>query len=256
MSQDEFGRIGFFEDFQGLTDDDDQTLTSGTPVRWKDVLMVPISGNVTQNVVVDEGGGVISFSGAGAAADGIALISAPMQPSGNGTIRMGARFKLSAVTDMRVFCGFQETCDRDATVNPFTLNGTTLTANNGGQAFGIYYDTQATVDDFRVMGSSDGTAFTTPLGTIGVRAYSTPVLDEYMVVRVEIDPNGVARVFYGDSSTDLTGTGLNLVKTLAKDILDEDALYHPHLHIVAQSTGNPTFEVDYFWAKGNRDWNV
>ena len=103
--QDAFGKIGFFEDFQGLTDDDDITLTSGTPVQWNDVLMVPVSGHVTQNVVVDEGGGVASFSGAGAAADGIALISAPMQPSGNGAIIVVGRWKVSAATDYRCFFG-------------------------------------------------------------------------------------------------------------------------------------------------------
>lgn len=261
--QDGFGKIGFFEDFQGLTDDDDQTLTSGTPVRWNSVLMVPISGDAAQNVTVDEGGGVINFSGAGAAADGVALLSAPMQPSGNGTIVVVGRWKVSAATDYRCFFGWQETADRDTTVNPFTLSSTTLTANNGGQVVGFYYDTQASTDGFRFMASSDGTALTTAaldyaregsttLGSLGILAGETLAADSWVVGRVEIDPDGTARGYLGAAG--MSQNGLTLVATLAGGVLDKDALYHPHMHLAEQSTGDPTHEVDYFGATGNRDW--
>lgn len=263
--QDGFGKIGFFEDFQGLTDDDDQTLTSGTSVRWKDVLMVPISGNAAQNVTVDEGGGVINFSGAAQAADGVALLSAPMQPSGNGTIVVVGRWKVSSAADYRCFFGWQETCDRDATVNPFTLNAVTLTANNGGQVVGFYYDTQATIDGFRFMASSDGTAATTAaldnaregsttLGTLGILAGDTLTADKYIVGRVEIDPDGTARGYLGTEG--MSQNGLTLVATLANGALDADALYHPHMHLAELSTGDPTHEVDYFGATGSRDWTA
>lgn len=253
-TQDGFGRIGFFEDFQGLTDDDDITISDAAPLRWKDVCIVPISGNVAQNVTVDESGGVISFSGAGSAADGVALLSAPMQPSGNGTIRMGVRFKTSNVTTLQMFVGWQETADRDETVIPFTLSGTTLTANNVGQVYGLYFDTTATTDDWRAAGASDGTIFTAS-GTLGVLAATgIPVNDEYMTFRVEIDTGGVARAYLGDSSVDAAGTGFKLVDTLVTGNLDATALYHPVVHMIDPSTNDPTWEVDYFWAKGNRDW--
>ncbi len=256
MSQDAFGHIGFFEDFQALTDDDDQTISDATPVRWNDVLIVPIAADVAQNVLVDESGGVITFSAGTTAGDGVCLIGVPMQPSGNGTISMGVRFKYSAVTDMQIFVGWQETADRDETVKAFTLSTTTLTANSVGQVVGMYYDTAADTDDWRMMGASDGSAFTTELGALGTRAQSTPVLDEWMVVRVEIDASGRARCFYGDSSTDVTGTGLNRVDSLAAGSLDEDAVYHPVVMLAKASTGDPDMEADYFWAKGHRDWAV
>ncbi len=261
--QDAFGKIGFLEDFQGLTDDDDITLSDASPVQWNDVLMVPISGDVAQNVVVDEGGGVVSFSSAGGAADGIALLSAPMQPSGNGTIVVVGRWKASAVTDYRVFFGWQETADRDETVNPFTLSGTNLTANNGGQVVGFYYDTQATTDGMRFMSSSDGTADTTAaitsrtgattLGSLGVLAGETLAADSYMVARVEIDPDGTARGYFGAAGS-ANQNGLTLVATLKAGTLDADAVYHPHMHLAEQSTGDPTHKVDYFGATGSRDW--
>jgi hypothetical protein len=179
-----------------------------------------------------------------------------MIPSKNGTINMGVRFKYSAVTDMQLFVGWTETVDTDSVTIPFSLNGTSLTSNSVGQCVGMYYDTTATVDDWRMHGSSDSAEFTGALGALGTRATSTPVLDEFMVVRVEIDPDGTARCYYGDSSTDTRGTGLNLVDTLPAGNLDADAVYHPLAVLLAASTGQPTTDVDYFWGKGNRDWTV
>ena len=256
MSQDAFGRIGFFEDFVGLEDPSGVTLTENTSVRFNDIILVPVSGNVAFTHLVDEGGGVASFSGAGGAGDGIGLVSSPMIPSKNGAISMGVRFKYSAVTDILAFVGWTETVDTDSITIPFSLSGGSLTSNSVGQCVGLYYDTAATTDDWRMHGSSDSTEFTTALGALGTRAYSTPVLDEYMVVRVEIDPDGLARCYYGDSSTDIHGTGLDLVDTLPAGNLDPDAVYHPLVVLLPVSTGNPSMEVDYFWGKGSRDWTV
>ena len=176
-----------------------------------------------------------------------------MQPSGNGTICMGVRFKYSAVTDILAFVGWCETVDTDSITIPFSLSGTTLTSNSVGQCVGMYYDTAADTDDWRMHGSSDSAEFTGALGALGTRASSTPVLDEFMVIRVEIDPDGTARCYYGDSSTDTRGTGLNLVDTLPSSNLDADAVYHPLVVLQPDSTGNPSIEVDYISGKVNRD---
>lgn len=256
MSRDAFGRIGCFEDFQGLEDPDGVTITNTASVRWNDVLLIPVSGNVALTNIVTEGGGVIAFVGAGSAADGVAICSSPMQPSGDGTIRMGARFQTSAVTTLQMFVGWQETLDTDAATNPFTLSSTTLTANDVGQCVGLYFDTTASTDDWRMQGSSDGTAFTAALDTLGARAYAAPAASSWMVARVEIDPDGTARCYYGDVGNDPSGGGPKLIGTLAKDNLDEDALYHPVIHLIDPGTTDPTWNVDYFYAKGNRDWTV
>src|SRR3972149_2095578 len=90
--QDEFGRIGFFEDFGGYNATASiADATAGT--RFNDVTLIAVSGAVDFINTVDESGGVASFSGAAGAGDGIAIVGLPMQPSTNGTIRMGARFK-------------------------------------------------------------------------------------------------------------------------------------------------------------------
>ena len=237
--------------------------TAGT--RFNDITLVAISGDVAMDHTVDEAGGVASFSGAAGAGDGIALIGGPFRPSTNGTIVTGGRFKASAVTDYRVFAGFASTASLSETVNPFTLSGTTLTANNAGEAVGFYYDTQATTDDLRLMSSTAGTADTTAvaydqygtkttLGSLGLRANATIAADTYIVYRIEIDNDGTARGWIGDESM-ARNKGLVRIGTIAPGVLSTTAHYFPLLFLAEQSTGDPTHEVDYFYARGFRDWD-
>ena len=255
------GNIGFFEDFQSAIV---QTLSDATQYRYNDIRLIAISGDVDMTITVDEPNGIAGFSGAGGAADGIGLTSAPMCPSLNGIITMETRFKLSLLTTWGGFIGWQETVNMAEIVNPFTLSGTTLTSNNGGNAFGIYYDTTADTDDWRVHASIDGTEGTTAtvtnstgtvttLGALGIRANAVPVVDSFMYIRVEIDPDGAGRVYYGDISTAPSNTGPKLVASLAAGYLDTAALYHPVVILVDPSTNDPTWEVDYFGATGGRD---
>ena len=236
--------------------------TAGT--RFNDITLVAISGDVAMDHTVDEAGGVASFSGAAGAGDGIALIGGPFRPSTNGTIVTGGRFKASAVTDYRVFVGLASTASLSETVNPFTLSGTTLTANNAGEAVGFYYDTQATTDDMRFMSSTAGVADTTAtvynstgtkttLGALGLRANVTIAADTYMVYRIEMDNDGTVRGWFGDES--VTNRGLVRIGTLAAGTMSTTAFYFPLMLLLEQSTGDPTHEVDYFYARASRDWD-
>lgn len=265
-----FGKVSFFEDFIGYTASTAiADATAGT--RWNDITLVAISGQTDIINTVDETCGVLSATGAGGAADGLAFLGCPYQPSRQGTVVMEARFKGASATDLRVFCGWQETISYSETVNPFTLSGTTLTANNGGQVVGFYTDTAATTDDFRLMASSDGTASTsgavkvgdmvknlsgqatTTLGSLGVLSGVTLTADSWYTARVEIDPDGTARGYFGHTSM-ANQKGLTLIGTIEAGVLDATALYVPHLHLAASSTGDPLLECDYFGATGHRDW--
>ena len=194
------------------------------------------------------------IDGAAGAGDGIALIASKFCPN-DGAIQMGIRFKYSAVTDMRAFVGWAATVDRDEPLNPMTISGTTPTINNTGETFGFSIDTGATTDDWRVI-STNGTSIdsATGLGTLGARANSTPAADSWVVMRVEIDQNGAARAYLGDSSVDPSGTGPKLIYSLPAGYLTTTSQYTPYALLAAESTGDPTFEVDYFWANGSRDW--
>lgn len=261
--QDEFGRIGFFEDFIGAPAA--STITDATAgTLFKDVTLVAISGDVAMTHTVDESGGVVAFSGAGGAADGIALLGTPMQPSTNGTIVAGGRFKVSAATDYRAFVGLQETISLSETVNPYTLSGTTLTSNAAGNVVGFYYDTQATTDDFRFMAGTNSAAATSgriaipgninsTLGSLGVRCNVTLTADTWMVWKLELHPDGSCDAWFGDE-TMANKNGLTWIGKLAPGVISATALYVAHMHLAEQSTGDPTHEVDYFYQKGNRDW--
>jgi len=261
--QDEFGRVGFFEDFLG--NEAAVTLTDATAgARWNDILLTGISGDVAMTFTVDEPGGVAAFSGAAGAGDGVGLVGGRFVPSTMGTIAAGGRFKVSAATDYRAFLGWAETVALAEPVNPFTLSGTTLTSNDAGQAVGFYYDTGATTDDFRLHASSDGTELTTAavkpsidgsttLGALGIRCSMTLTADRWMIWRVEIDPDGTVRGYFGDETMGNT-LGLSHIATIAAGNIDETANYHPVMYLLEESTGDPTHEVDYFWGKGHRDW--
>lgn len=259
MAQGGNGLIRVFEDFQGAFA---QTLTDATEYSFNDIRLAAISGNSAMDIVVSAPNGIATFSGAGGATDGVSLYSMPFRPDRQGTITMQVRFKLSALTSWGAFIGWQETVAVAEPVNPFTLSGTTLTSNNGGNAFGIYYDTSATTDDWRVHASLDGTELTTAiglnntaLGALGTRANATPVADSWMYARVEIDPDGAGRVFYGDVSIDPGNTGPKLIGTIAAGNLDTTALYHPIATLVDPSTNDPLWSVDFFGATGGRDWS-
>lgn len=261
--QEAFGKLGFFEDFQGVAASVSiADATAGT--RVNDITLVGISSAVTFTYTVDESGGVANFTPADNVADsGMALLSSPMVPSSNGTLVVVGRWKASVVTDFRAFLGWQETASLTETVNPFTLSGTTLTANSAGQVVGFYFDGQATTDDLRFMAASDGTASTTAtvtaregsttLGSLGILSGATVATDSWITARVEIDPDGTARGYAGIAGMG-NQTGLTLVATLKKGALDADALYHPHMHLAQHSTGGVVHEVDYFGARGHRDW--
>jgi hypothetical protein len=264
MIQGSRGKIRIFEDFCGVGAA--STLSDATAgTRWNDLTMVAVSGDVAVTHTVDEGGGVIAFSGAAGAADGVAITSSPLIPSANGTIIIEARAKVSAATDYRFFCGFQQTVSLSETVNPFTLSGTTLTANAAGEVVGFYYDTGATTDDFRFMAGSNSSASTaaaldyalggaTTLGSLGVRCNATLTADRWFIARVEIDTDGTARGYFGDETMANTN-GMTHIATLRSGDLSTTTAYFPILQLLEESTGDPTHELDYILIEGNRDWD-
>ena len=261
--QSDFGRLGTFEDFGGY--ESTQTISNATVIRVKDLALAAFGGDVAYINTVDESGGVASFSGNGSAGDGVVIYGAPSIPSSNGTLTMEARFKGASATDLRVFCGFQETVAAAEPVNPFTLSSTTLVSNNTGNTVGFYTDTSADTDDYRFHASLDGTELTTAalgasidgsttLGALGIRAQATITADSWVICRVQIDVAGGAEGWCGAVGM-ADQNGLSPIARMNSGSLDADALYFPILHLLAASTGDPLLKADYFAWKGSRDWN-
>lgn len=266
-----YSKLSVFEDFFGYAAT--ATISDATAgTRYNDLTLAAISGDTVHLNVLDESGGVGSFSGAGSAADGIAATCGVFQPSSNGPIVMEARFKKGTVADHEIFVGWQETIAQAEPVNPFTLSGTTLTSNDGGNVWGFYADADATTDDFRAHASVDGAESTTAsvkvgsavagisgqatttLGALGVRSGVTLTADSYYIARLVINPDGSAEAWFGHTTMGTSALGLVLIARLAAGTLDADALYFAHWYSVDASTGDSLNEIDYFACKGNRDW--
>lgn len=252
------GKVVVFEDFQSAIA---QTLSDATEYRLNDIRLAAISGDVAMAINASLGGGVATFSGAAGAADGVSIYSMPFQPSTQGTISMEARWRTAGLTTYGFFCGWQETVSVAEPIVPFTLSGTTLTSNDGGNTFGAYYDTTATTDDVRVHVSVDGAEATTALtaanvayGALGVRASTTLTAASWMYARCEIDPDGAARFYWQDVVLDPANTGPKLIATLKAGTLDATAFYHPILTVYDPSTNDPLHSVDFFGAQGGRSW--
>ncbi len=257
------GKLRIFEDFHGRAGA--VTVSDATLIRHNDLAIAALSGDATLDWAVDESGGVMTISGAGGAADGAALYGSPMVPASDGTMVIEVRWKSSVVTDCRLFVGFQETVSAAEPVNPFTLSGTTLTSNDGGEVVGFYFDAQATVDDFRFHASSAGAEDTaaalsyalggaTTLGALGVRANATVTAARWSILRVEIDPDGAVRGYAGDE-TMANVNGLTLIAAMKAGTLSTTALYFPIVITACHSTGDPLHSLDYILIEGNRDWD-
>jgi hypothetical protein len=258
------GKIRVFEDFNGIIAAA-ATISDATALRYNELNLAAISGDTDIISTVDESGGVLSATGAGAAGDGLGITTSPVVPTSNGTLVLEARCKNSSATDFRFWCGFQQTVALAEIVNPFTLSGTTLTANAGGEVVGFYYDSAATTDDFRFMAGSNSSASTaaaldyalggqTTLGSLGVRCNATLTADRWFVARVELDADGTARGFFGDE-TMANPNGMTHIATLRAGDLSTTVAYFPVVLLLASSTGDPTPEIDYFMFEANRDWD-
>ena len=266
--QGEEGKVVWGTDFLGPTEDTDITVADADSLVRDDVLVVAVSGDLAINSLITEPNGVWTFSGAGAAADGVGLIGPVARPDRNGTMEVWFRGKVSTAADARFFLGFASTADRDETVNPFTLSGTTLTANNAGEAVGWYFDSSATTDLMRFMSSTAGTADTTAsvfnhqtgvqttLGSLGIGATSmTLTADKYFMCKIEMDNDGTVRGYIGDE-TMAGAKGMKLIATLRAGTMGITSLYNPLCMAVAQSTGDPLWSIDFFKGRYNRYWGA
>lgn len=263
MAQSDNGRVRAWEDFVAGSDDDILAVADADGLRFNDIFISAVSGQLDIVNLLTEPNGVWRFNGAGGAGDGFALTTSPFQPSTQGTITAEVRFKASAVDAFRFFFGMASTIDRDEPVSPFTLSGTTLTSNNAGSAFGFYFDTAATTDDVRFQSSVAGVAQTTvvngvdntALGSLGKRVSTTLVADSYIYMRVEIDDSGSVRAYYSDVTVAPQGTGYKHYVTLPAGTVDRTAFLRPYFICLDVSTGDANFDVDFFGAWGGRDWS-
>lgn len=249
MAVSEFGELSVFEDFLGINPD--ITWAAGG-FNVGDISITSVNEGTVESTV-DESGGIVAFTTDTADNDNVALYSAPMVAASNGPLVMEARFKFDSATLSSVFCGFTETLAKDTPVMPAEFATATMTYNGSGAMAGIQFDADGTTDDFRAVFGDAGAALTgNGADANGTRSNATITADRWYICRVEVDPNGAARVYFGDIAT---RSQMKLIKSISSGIPTDVVLY-PTLFLENRDANARVLEVDYFYARGYRDWAV
>lgn len=272
MSQGKQSQIHLFNDFMLRTDVAEVTIADAA-ANYDFAAPFTIfgaGGEVGLLSTVDEPGGVMRLQTAGTDNTGFNIVTSPVRYT-DGTIELEVRFKLDDQSLSYVFIGFQETIDVDDYngAPPVTYSGTTLTDNNTGQTVGIYFDADATTDDWRAILVKDGTtpSAVTADDNGGVRAQAhagaATLDDEWQLARILVYPDGAAEVWFGNEDNDGAGSGPELVAEFGrsgslKDVkLDTDSPnMTPVVALLERSGAARIMEIDYIDLMASRDWSV
>lgn len=237
-----FGELEVFEDFLGV-DPDYVWAAGGFAIGNVSVTSV---NEGTIETTVDEPGGIIALTLDTADDDNVALYAGRFKPADGGMV-MEARLKGDNLSDLAFFVGFAETLDKATPVMPAEFATATMTYNGTGGMVGLQFDSDGTTDDWRACMGDGGAAS----GGSGNGTRATPLIgggyavtaDRWDVCRVEVDPNGAARAY-------LNGV---LIKSFTAGLTPTD-LFHAVVFCENRAASAAVLEVDYFYARGGRDW--
>lgn len=262
MARGTFGEIRVWEDFTHFEDNIAATGLATAIVFGTGYVSVGDVGLVSVNEgslawTIDEPGGILAITTDTGDDDNACLIAGPFRPA-DGGCECEYRFKFdgAATTFPAIFAGFSETMAFDTPVMPAEFATATMTYNGTGGMVGAQMDVDGTTDDFRAC-AGDAAAATGGAGN-GVRANETLTADEWYLVRVEIGDDGHGTVYVGHK-----GSGMDRIATSdavhgtsfnAAVVTPGDRQY-PVLMAENRSAAARVFEVDYFWARGFRDWS-
>ena len=248
MAQSEWGVIEVKEDFIGF--DADKTWAAGG-FNVGQVFICSVNEGSIENTV-DEPGGIVAFTTDTGDDDNVVVYAGPLKAA-DGPIVVESRFKFDSATLGSVFCGFTETLSIATPVMPAEFATATMTYNGTGAMVGMQFDTDGTTDDFRAVFGDAGAALTgNGADANGTRANATITADRWYIVRVEVDPSGAARCYFGDIATN---SQMKLIKSISAGI-DTSVVLFPVLMFENRSAAARVLEVDYFRARGSRDWSV
>ena len=273
MSQGSKSGIRVFEDFTWVVAD--TAVADATPEvqPGQGVTVVGTGSALTLASTVDEPGGILSVDVTDDTADdGFAIHLAPLRPS-DGAAVIEVRIKTNDISGTNFFCGFQETFTVAEPVMPYTMATTTITVVDTGVTAGIFVDHNATNEDWHFAAAQDSAAASgVDLTNPGINAgYGTGLTgggragidlsgatgdDEWIVFRVEIEEDGLARGMVGSSHNDPAGTGPRLIGETARGALDADAMVYPVIMVENNAGTGITGEIDYFLVESARDWSV
>jgi hypothetical protein len=259
MARGSNGEIKVFEHFLGQF----KSGTAGTnQLQWQ-----TDAGQLTRDIgyvsvnegsfasTVDEPGGILAVTTDTGDDDNFFMHTGVFKPA-DGGMEMECRFKTNSATLGAIFAGFTETLALDTPVMPVELATVTVTHNGAGGMAGLYLDTDATTADFRAAFGDGGAALAQkdPKGAvvtaINSRANATITADAWYIAKVEVKPDGMARVYIGEADA---AKELKLVAESTAALGTSDVFYAV-LGFENRTAAARLFEVDYFYARAWVDW--
>ena len=262
MSRGTFGELRVFEDFTHFEDNIAATGVATGIVNGTGYVSVGDVGLVSVNEgslawTIDEPGGILALTTDTGDDDNVCLIAGPFDPA-DGGCECEYRFKFdgAATTFPAIFAGFSETMAFGTPVMPAEFATATMTYNGTGGMMGAQMDVDGTTDDFRAC-AGDAAAGAGGSGTTGVRASETLTADEWYLVRCEFGTDGNGKVFVGhkgDQMDLIAATTAVQGSSWSGAVVTPADEQYAVLMAENRTAAARVFEVDYFYARGFRDW--
>jgi len=279
MPQGSFGRIRAWNDFLAVpphTAADTVVLANGSLLGGGWGLISVNEG--TTIATVDEPGGVLAITTDTGDNDNAFIAAGAFTPADGGMVcefRMKSADYAIATSGSAVFAGFSETLAVGTPVLPLEIAASTATYSATGGFVGFLFDSDATDNPtvpsaqtktglyYRFVAGDAGAVLASKdyNGTAGpalgidceINANGTTMTgDKFLVFRVEVDPDGLARGYVGDMQSGEKGA-MRLVGTTTAALGTTDN-FHACAGIENRHAGAEVLEIDYAYAQGWRDW--
>jgi hypothetical protein len=261
------GRVTFGSDFLGLVNE--ATVVTTTGVLLDGGLCLTGSNEGSFVGIYTESGGILQLTTDTGDNDSQIVFSGPFAPT-EGGMSMECRFRMpTSMASERgsIFMGFCETLSATTPVLPATRATATTTYTAGG-TLGVLLDCESTLIEFFAVAGDNSAAIATVdmkgavgaangvqlTGSAGIPGGTIATANIWYIVRVEIDPSGKGRVWFGDydGGTSLTKP-LNLVLQNTTAFTTTD-LFYAFCGIQNTAATNEELELDYMFGEAGRNW--
>ena len=192
--------VALYDDFLGRDVDGDtwQSRIGTDPECLQFIMLASQIGGVARGTTGDDAGATMALNG-------VQVHSDLNWKAAQGGMVFECRVAMSAITNVCVFIGMT---DQIAALEmPFTLSGTTLTSN-AGDACGVLFDTDATTDDWWLVGVAADIDATKQDSAVA------PVAATFETWRIEWNFNGTA-TFYRNGTVIGTTMGGSVTPSVA-----------------------------------------
>ena len=243
------GKIRLFNDFFGGEEQTDAETEACVDAGDFKIVGDTIADTDTQQTTLDTDGlsGVLQLETTDVDKDSTALATAVafdvalMRP-----LIIEARVRFAALTTRVFFLGFANTCQDDLSIEDdlFDVTAVTTIENTATNITGFLFQSELT-ESTELHCIYKGGANTSSVTTTNNELDVVLTAGEWMLLRLEIDPNGTAR-WFADGALVKTQAGA------ASTTTDLAAL----CGVGSVGGTQVTMDVDYLLVEANRDWNA